>query len=87
MYDSLDNFLKRDTWHSRHPNDQAEFYQALNKVVRDGDFVPERMCEYIREQKGIAVFRNAFFVQEASGSGSQGGADLKAAMARHSSVR
>src|SRR5437764_281060 len=52
VYEAFDSFLKVDTWYTRHPLDEARFFQCLNTVVRDAEFNPERMGEYMRQKTG-----------------------------------
>lgn len=53
MYDVFDQFLSKDTWHKNHPLDDASFYRALATVVRDPQFSPDRMADYMMEKKGL----------------------------------
>lgn len=48
MYSALDNFLAVDTWHTSHSYDLERFHKALDRMVREPDFNPDRMGEYIR---------------------------------------
>ena len=50
MYEVFDNFLETKTWHTRHPSDEARFYLALNRVVKDSKFSADEMGEYMREK-------------------------------------
>ncbi|PKQ11043.1 MAG: hypothetical protein CVT70_16390 [Alphaproteobacteria bacterium HGW-Alphaproteobacteria-1] len=50
MYEAFDSFLKVETWHTTHPMDDKRFNVALNQVVRNPDFDPEKMAEYFQSQ-------------------------------------
>lgn len=50
MYEAFDRFLERDTWHTRHPNDERRFREALRKVVKNPLFSPDEMGEYMRQK-------------------------------------
>jgi hypothetical protein len=51
MYQTFDKFLATDTWGKDHPSDEKRFFQALDRVVRDSDFDPDKMGEYMRQKK------------------------------------
>jgi hypothetical protein len=53
-YEAFDNFLNVDTWHTRHPNDEARFFIALGKVINDPQFNADRLGEYMREKKCVS---------------------------------
>lgn len=53
MYQALDKFMNIETWHSRHPLDEARFFKALHNIVHDPDFNADEMAEYMREKVGI----------------------------------
>jgi hypothetical protein len=47
MYEALNLFLDEDSWHTHHWADKERFFLALDKIVRDPSFKPEKMGEYI----------------------------------------
>lgn len=47
MYEVFDAFLKTETWHTDHPNDEERFYKALAKIVRNDGFNADNMGGYI----------------------------------------
>jgi hypothetical protein len=51
IYAVFDSFLATDTWHTGHPYDDQRFFLALHQVVKDSDFNPESMAEYMRSKK------------------------------------
>ena len=53
MYEAFDSYLNIETWHTAHPLDNERFYRCLAKVVRDPNFNPDEMGEYMRDQKGL----------------------------------
>jgi len=53
MYEALDPFLDRDTWHTLHPTDQWQFFASLDRIIRLPDFSLVRMGEYIAIRFGI----------------------------------
>jgi hypothetical protein len=53
-YEVFNSFLDVDTWHTGHPNDDERFHGALDQVVENPDFEPEKMGEYMRKRKNIA---------------------------------
>lgn len=53
MYGAFDSYLAPDTWHTSHPYDDQRFYRALARVVRDPDFNPDRMGEYLFQKTGV----------------------------------
>jgi len=52
MYRAFDKFLARNTWHTRHPNDEKIFFLALSSVVKNSKFNPEELGEYMRQKTG-----------------------------------
>lgn len=48
MYKKLDRFLNVETWHSRHPLDEARFFKALHAIIKEPDFNPDTMAEHMR---------------------------------------
>ncbi len=54
LYEAFDKFLALDTWHTRHPSDQRRFYIALSSVIKDPQFNPDRLGEYIRKKKTVS---------------------------------
>ncbi len=48
MYAAFDNFLQTDTWHTTHPMDEKRFIKALAAIVKDRDFNPDEMGNYMR---------------------------------------
>lgn len=52
MYEAFDTFLATETWHTSHNFDDQRFNLALNQVVRNAEFDPERMAEYFRVRVG-----------------------------------
>lgn len=55
MYEVFDSFLSKDTWHTRHDFDELRFFISLKKVVKNPDFDPDKMGEYMREKAGIPL--------------------------------
>jgi hypothetical protein len=54
MYEAFDDFLLTDTWYTIHPLDIRRFYKALNTVVRQDEFNPDKMGQYMRRKLGIS---------------------------------
>jgi hypothetical protein len=54
LYETFDNFLNVDTWHTRHPFDEQRFFIELHKVIKDPQFNPDNLAEYIREKKNVS---------------------------------
>ena len=54
MYNALDSFLSRDTWHSGHSNDLDHFNRALAGIVGNPDFNADEMANYMYIVKGIS---------------------------------
>jgi hypothetical protein len=54
MYEVFNSFIDNDTWDSCHPLDEQRFYQALDQVVRKGQFSPEEMGNYLADRRGVA---------------------------------
>ena len=52
MYSALDPFLASGTWHAGHKLDEDRFYQSIAPIVRDPDFHPDAMGEYIQSNVG-----------------------------------
>jgi len=50
MYRTFDNFLARDSWHTRHPRDETQFFVALDSVVKESQFNPDKMGLYMRQK-------------------------------------
>jgi hypothetical protein len=50
MYEAFDDFLRVQTWHSRHAMDEERFFQALSTVVHDPEFNPDQMGEHMDEK-------------------------------------
>ncbi len=42
-------FVKVKTWDTRSPDDEREFFLALDTIVRDRNFNPEQMAEFFRQ--------------------------------------
>ncbi|MGR9078128.1 hypothetical protein [Rhizobium leguminosarum] len=53
MYQAFDSFLNVETWFTSNPNDERRFYLCLQGVVRDEDFNPDAMGDYIRRKVGV----------------------------------
>jgi hypothetical protein len=53
MYQAFDPFLAASTWHTSRDADRKRFYLALNAVVREADFDPEQMGDYMRAKIGV----------------------------------
>jgi hypothetical protein len=54
LYEAFDKFLNTDTWHTRHAYDEERFFIALEKVIKDPQFNPDRLGEYMREKKNVS---------------------------------
>jgi hypothetical protein len=54
IYEAFDNFMKTDTWHKSHPNDEMRFYQALDLVVWSPHFDPDRMAKHMRASRNVS---------------------------------
>ena len=54
MYEAFDKFLAMQNWHTTHPLDAQYFYRALDQVVRDKVFNPEKMAEYMANKLRIS---------------------------------
>jgi hypothetical protein len=54
MYEVLDSFLAGNTWSTRHAADEERFFRALNEIVDDPGFNPERLREYIANECELA---------------------------------
>lgn len=53
MYKVFDPFLAADTWHTSHPLDSERFYVALAQLVRNAEFSPDEMRDYMFRQTGV----------------------------------
>ena len=53
MYEAFDPFLAAPTWHTSRDGDRKRFYLALDTVVREADFDPERMGDHMRQKIGV----------------------------------
>jgi hypothetical protein len=53
MYEAMDAFLRVDTWHIGHALDRDRFFKALAQIVREENFNPEEMGNYMRNKLGI----------------------------------
>jgi len=53
MYEAIDPFLGRDTWHTGHYNDNEIFMKCLNKIVWNEYFNADKMAEYMRQKLKI----------------------------------
>ena len=51
MYDAFDDFLQRETWHTRHEDDKEQFFRALETVVYNPQFNADRLGEYIGQRR------------------------------------
>ncbi len=54
MYEKLDSFMATDTWHTRHPSDEKRFFMVLHELLKNRDFDPEEMAEFMRQRVGTA---------------------------------
>ena len=43
-----------DTWHTSHPFDEERFFKALHQIVREPNFNPDEMGEYMRQKVGVS---------------------------------
>jgi hypothetical protein len=50
MYEALDDFLNEDTWTSRHWADNARFFKALDKIIRQPGFSEAEMGQCIERR-------------------------------------
>jgi hypothetical protein len=50
MYEVFDGFLESHKWFSGHPDDERRFFIALNKIIRNDQFDPVAMGDYMREK-------------------------------------
>jgi hypothetical protein len=48
IYAVFDSFLAIHTWYTGHYRDNERFFRALHQVVKDPDFNPDSMVEYMR---------------------------------------
>lgn len=55
MYEAFDSFLNVDTWYTDSGYDEERFYKSLQSVVRNDDFSPDAMRDYMREKKGVTT--------------------------------
>jgi hypothetical protein len=54
LYEAFDEFLAGDTWHTRHPADEERFYITLHGVVKDPQFNPDKLGDYMRQKAGVS---------------------------------
>ncbi|WP_152048819.1 hypothetical protein [Aureimonas psammosilenae] len=54
MYDKLNSFMNVETWHTSHALDEERFFQALHQIVREDNFNPDKMGEYMRQKVGLS---------------------------------
>jgi hypothetical protein len=47
MYQALDSFLEEESWTSHHWSDEGRFFRALDKIVRNPEFKPVEMGDYL----------------------------------------
>jgi hypothetical protein len=55
MYEAFDDYLNRDTWHTRNEQEDEAFHRALGTVVNNPDFDPDEMGDYMRTVKGLTM--------------------------------
>lgn len=54
LYEVFDKFLQVSTWYTRHPNDEERFFTTLALVVRDPNFNPDALGEYMRNRMNVS---------------------------------
>jgi hypothetical protein len=59
MYQVFDGFIGTDTWHTGHALDESRFFLALNQIVRDPDFSPDAMGDYLRSKLSATYDRDS----------------------------
>lgn len=43
-----------DTWHISHPYDKERFFKALHQMIREPNFNPDEMGEYMRRKACVS---------------------------------
>lgn len=53
MYEEINDFLNKDTWHTWHPCDMERFYTSLSKIVNKLNFNSADLEKYMLRKVGI----------------------------------